>query len=64
MEGWVNDATRSWLVCLLPRFFWRWLWSLDLPLGNWAPHVFGRVVGVDGERVRNSKETHEERDTR
>ena len=46
------DTLRSWLVCLLPRFFCVWLWHRDLPLGAWAPHILGRVLGSDAQRVK------------
>ena len=45
------DRVRSWLICLVPRFVCSWLWNLDVPLGYWAPHVLGRVLGVAGQRV-------------
>jgi len=46
-----GDVIRSWLVCLVPRFVWRWVWSLDVPLGKWAPFVLGRVIGSNCKRV-------------
>ena len=42
---------RSWLVLLIPRCVCRALWSAGVPLGAWAPHVLGRVLGVDAVRV-------------
>lgn len=49
----VGDAVRSWLVCLLPRWLCRWLWSQEwISLGWWAPHVLGRVLGSDARRVK------------
>lgn len=47
----LGDTVRSWLVCYLPRFVCRWLWNADLPLGAWAPHVLGRVLGSDARRL-------------
>jgi len=48
----MSDTVRSWLVCLLPRCFCVWLWHQDLPLGAWAPHILGRVLGSDAQRVQ------------
>lgn len=50
----ITDAIRSWLVCLLPRWFCRWLWAAEwISLGRWAPHILGRTFGnVTGKRIR------------
>ena len=55
----MTDTIRSWLVCLLPRFVCRWLWREErIPLGHWAPHILGRYLGVEGQRVNEKqKET-------
>jgi len=50
----MNDLLLSWLVCLLPRRVCAWIWDLDVPLGDFAPHVFGRMIGVDAKRVRRA----------
>jgi len=54
------DAIRSWLVGLPPRCFWSWLWNWSedsgVPLGAWAPHVFGRAIGVGAVRVEDGDE--------
>jgi hypothetical protein len=43
-----KDTVMSWLVCLLPVKACQWLWHQKrIPLGGWAPHVLGRVLGVD-----------------
>lgn len=45
------DTVMSWLSCLLPRVLCRWLWDNDIPLGAWAPHILGRVLGANAVRV-------------
>lgn len=47
-----RDRVQSWLVCLLPRAFCAWIWEQDVPLGSWAPHVLGRVLGSDARRAK------------
>jgi hypothetical protein len=45
-----GDSIRSWLVCLLPEFVAGWIWEWSetsgVPLGAWAPHIFGRSIGA------------------
>jgi len=48
----VMDATRSWLVHLLPKCACAALWRADIPLGHWAPHVLGRVLGTNAKRIK------------
>jgi hypothetical protein len=49
----MSDTVRSWLVCMLPRCFCVWLWAQEyMPLGSWAPHILGRVLGSDAKRVK------------
>ena len=47
-------AVRSWLICLVPQFVCVWLWDraerTGKPLGPWAPHVFGKMMGVTSWR--------------
>jgi len=50
----VADWLRFWVVHLLPSFAAAWLWdfaeSIGWPLGKWAPHVFGRMMGATSWR--------------
>ncbi len=46
-----KDTVMSWLICLVPVRVCRWFWEHDVPMGGWAPHVFGRMLGVDPVRV-------------
>lgn len=48
----VGDTIRGWIVCLIPRFVCLWLWTEEIPLGAWAPHILGRVLGRDPRRVK------------
>lgn len=49
---------RKLVVCLIPRFICSWLWRCDLVLGDWAPYVFGRVIGRDPEPVKFKEARH------
>ena len=49
----MKDRIMSWLVCLIPVGVCRWLWHKKVRLGGWAPHVLGRVLGVDPIRVES-----------
>lgn len=50
------DHMLSWVVCLVPRRVCRWLWyrseDTGKPLGRWAPHIFGKMVGATKWSVR------------
>ncbi len=47
----MTDWWRWWVVALLPRRVASWIWDLDIPLGSWAPYVFGQAIGSKGKRV-------------
>jgi hypothetical protein len=50
-----GDTVRSWVVCLIPRRVCVWLWAQEewFPvLGAWGPHILGRMLGVDAQRVK------------
>lgn len=48
----LGDTVRSWLVCLVPRRVCMWLWEAEMPMGRWAPHVLGRILGCDAIRIK------------
>jgi hypothetical protein len=43
-----TNEWRAWAVCLLPRCLCVWLWRTEIPPDNWAPHIFGRMIGATG----------------
>lgn len=44
------DSIRWWVVALLPRRVALWLVDA-VPLGSWAPYVWGQAMGVKGVEV-------------
>jgi hypothetical protein len=55
----ISDVIMSWAVCLIPKFICLILWKLSnsnyfpfFPfLGRLAPHILGRLLGVDAKRI-------------
>lgn len=46
----MSERLRWWLVALIPSFVAAWLID-NVPLGSWAPYVFGQMIGIRGRRV-------------
>ncbi len=44
------DSIRWWVVAMLPRRVALWLVDA-VPLGSWAPYVWGQAMGVKGVEV-------------